>query len=207
MLISLNGMPHHPRGLSQSVPHIGRRSRVASVCVDQVATLFAVILEDARLDDRVDRTRLLAETAEDALGKIDVVTRGSARAVVSLFGFDGNRERRTHRLRTVCMRCSVPRRSGNAQGVSPLKRGDCGVFSSGNCTVILRAKKCRPVSLMPPTTRRAAWCGKTRRCGQSLQPHFRPPHPQWRLHPDATTKIQTMVIGMNTFQPSRMIWS
>src|SRR3569623_1462151 len=31
----------------------------------------------------------------------------------------------------------------------PRNRGDCGVFSSGNCTVILRANRWRPVSIMP----------------------------------------------------------
>ena len=66
--------------------------------VDQVAAPLAVVLEDARLDDRVDRAALLAEAAEDALGEVDVVARGAARAVVALLGLDGDRERRAHRL-------------------------------------------------------------------------------------------------------------
>src|SRR4029079_17332570 len=64
--------------------------------IDKVAALLAVVLEDARLDDRIHRARLLAEAAEDALGEIDVVARGAARAVGALVRLDGNRERRAH---------------------------------------------------------------------------------------------------------------
>ena len=49
----------------------------------QVAALLAVVLEDVRLDDRIDRAALLAEAAEDALGQVDVVARRAARAVVA----------------------------------------------------------------------------------------------------------------------------
>src|SRR6185369_1568035 len=49
--------------------------------VVQVAALFAVILELARLDDGVHRAGLLAEAAENALGQVDVVARGAAGAV------------------------------------------------------------------------------------------------------------------------------
>ena len=50
----------------------------------QVAAFLAVILEDVRLDDRVDRAALFAETAEDALGQVDVVARRAAGVVVAL---------------------------------------------------------------------------------------------------------------------------
>ena len=52
--------------------------------VVQVAALLAVVLEDVRLDDRIDRAGFFAEAAEDALGQVDVVARGAARAVVAL---------------------------------------------------------------------------------------------------------------------------
>src|SRR5436190_19311090 len=42
----------------------------------EVALLLAVVLEDAGLDDGIDRAALLAEAAEDALGEVDVVARG-----------------------------------------------------------------------------------------------------------------------------------
>src|ERR671913_82063 len=64
----------------------------------QVAALLAVVFEDVGLDDGVDRAALLAEAAEDALGQVDVVARGAARAVVADIGFDRDRERRADRL-------------------------------------------------------------------------------------------------------------
>src|SRR5947209_19946017 len=64
--------------------------------VIEIAALLAVVFEDAGFDDRIDRTALLAKPAEDALGEIDVVARGAARAVGALLGLDGDRERRTH---------------------------------------------------------------------------------------------------------------
>src|SRR5689334_23313045 len=66
--------------------------------VVEVAALLAVILEDARLDDGVDRAGFLAQPAEDALGEVDVVARGAARSVGALLGLDGDRERGAHRL-------------------------------------------------------------------------------------------------------------
>src|SRR5690349_15818280 len=62
--------------------------------VQQIATALPVIFEQARLDDRIDRARFSAESAENALGKVDIVTRGAPRAVGTLFGFDRDRERR-----------------------------------------------------------------------------------------------------------------
>src|SRR5262245_3378235 len=56
--------------------------------VVEVAALLAVIFEDPRLDDRVDRAALFAESAEDALGKVDIVTGRPARAVRALLGLD-----------------------------------------------------------------------------------------------------------------------
>src|SRR5258705_4859677 len=64
----------------------------------EVAALLAVVLENVRLDDRIDRAALLAEAAEDALGEVDVVARRAARAVVADVAFDRDRQRRTDRL-------------------------------------------------------------------------------------------------------------
>src|SRR5271155_852705 len=65
---------------------------------DVLAPVLHVVLVQTGLDDRVHRTRLLAETAIDALEQIDVVSGGSASAVVADAGFDGDGERRAHRL-------------------------------------------------------------------------------------------------------------
>src|SRR5205814_5502915 len=66
--------------------------------VVQVAARLAVIFEGTGLDDRVDRARLLAEAAEDALGEVDVVARRAPRAIGALLAFDMDGERRAHRL-------------------------------------------------------------------------------------------------------------
>src|SRR5439155_23986959 len=66
--------------------------------IDQIAALLAVVLEDPRLDDRVDRAALLAEAAEDALREVDVVARRPSGAVIALLGLNRDRERRAHCL-------------------------------------------------------------------------------------------------------------
>ena len=45
---------------------------------DVLAAVLHVIFEQPRLDDGVDRARLLAEAAVDALEEVDVVARGAA---------------------------------------------------------------------------------------------------------------------------------
>src|SRR5438105_15177696 len=57
-----------------------------------------MVFEDARLDDRIDGTALLAHAAENAFGEIDVVSRRPARAVGALLRFDRDRQRGTDRL-------------------------------------------------------------------------------------------------------------
>src|SRR5215510_6652332 len=60
--------------------------------------LRAVVFQDVRLDDRVDRAALLAEAAEDALGQVDVVARRAAGAVGALVALDRDRQRGAHGL-------------------------------------------------------------------------------------------------------------
>src|SRR5687768_16089411 len=66
--------------------------------VVEIPPLLAVVLEDARLDDRVHRAGLLAEAAENALHQVDVVARGAARAIFSLFAFNVDGQRRADGL-------------------------------------------------------------------------------------------------------------
>ena len=40
----------------------------------QVATLFTVVLKNMRFDNGIDRATLFAETSENALGQVDVIT-------------------------------------------------------------------------------------------------------------------------------------
>src|SRR5262245_55960020 len=66
--------------------------------VVQLAAVLPVVLQHARLDDRVHRAGFLAEAAEDALHEVDVVTRGAAGSVCALLGLDVDRERRADRF-------------------------------------------------------------------------------------------------------------
>src|SRR5688572_32917139 len=65
---------------------------------DVLAALVEVIFVDMRFHDRIDRARLLAEAAVDALEQVDVVARGATGAVSALLRVDRDRERRTHRF-------------------------------------------------------------------------------------------------------------
>src|SRR3989449_5462087 len=87
--------------------------------VIEVAALLAVVLEDVRLDDRVHRAGLLAQAAEDALGEVDVVARGAARAVGALLGLDRDRERGAHGLAQLAGDTALLAVRVAAQGVQP----------------------------------------------------------------------------------------
>jgi hypothetical protein len=65
---------------------------------DVFAAVFEVILENIGFDDRIDRAGFLAKAAVDALEQVDIVARGAARAIGSLLGLDGDRQRRADRL-------------------------------------------------------------------------------------------------------------
>jgi hypothetical protein len=88
------------------LPRVGGDLRFVAVAhgqqhllgVVEVAAGFAVVLEDAGLDDRIDRAGLFAEAAEDALGQVDVVARGAALPSARSLGFDGDRHRRADGL-------------------------------------------------------------------------------------------------------------
>src|SRR5690349_2339295 len=66
--------------------------------VEEVAARFAVVLDEARLHDGIDRAALLAHAAEDAFHEVDVVAGGAPRAVVALLALDRDRERGANRL-------------------------------------------------------------------------------------------------------------
>src|SRR5690606_41732295 len=65
---------------------------------DVLAAPLHMKLVYPRLDDRVDRARLLAEAAVDALEEVDVVARRAARAGVADARLDRDRRRGAARL-------------------------------------------------------------------------------------------------------------
>ncbi len=66
--------------------------------INEVATLFAVVLQNTGLDNGVHRTGFFAETAKYAFGQVNVIARRTARAVLALLGFDSDRKCGTDRL-------------------------------------------------------------------------------------------------------------
>src|SRR5258706_7136731 len=78
-------------------PAVAVREQLVLV-VEQLLAGLGRELEVRPLDDRIDRTGLLAEAAVDALRHVDVVARGAPAAVVARLGLDGDRQRRADRL-------------------------------------------------------------------------------------------------------------
>ena len=79
-----------PRGRRQlRLPLIPVRQQLLFI-VQQLFPRLSCILGVRALHNRVHRTAFLAEAAVDAFGHVDVVPRGAARAVLALFGFDGD---------------------------------------------------------------------------------------------------------------------
>jgi len=64
----------------------------------QITTLFAVVLEDSGFDNGIDRAGLLAESAKNTFGQIDIIAGGAPAAILALLRINGNGQRRTDRL-------------------------------------------------------------------------------------------------------------
>src|SRR5215468_2680061 len=80
------------------LPAVAVREQALLVVVELLARLGGE-LEVGTFDDGVDRTRLLAKAAIDALHHVDVVTGGAAGAVVAArSGLDGDGLSRADRL-------------------------------------------------------------------------------------------------------------
>src|SRR5690606_9227324 len=89
----------------------------------QVAPLLAVVLVDVRLDDGIHRAGFLAESAEDALREIDIVTGGAPGAVLALGGLDRDRERRADRLAQLARDAALLPVGIAPQGMQPAEPG------------------------------------------------------------------------------------
>src|SRR5512145_719337 len=169
--------------------------------VIEVPPLLAVVLEDARLDDRVDRARLLAEAAENAFRKIDVVARGAARAVGPLLRLDVDRERGAHRLAQLARDAALLAVRVAAQRVQSAE-------ARANRRLLLRE--------LHRDLAREHVLAREHHSAEELEQQERAQEVENAGHGQrfqgvciqiAMTAIHTSVSGMNTFQPSRMIWS
>ena len=75
-----------------------------TLVIQQFLSRLSGVLGVGALNNGVDGAGFLAETAVDALGHVDIVTGGSARAIGTLFGFNGDGLGRAD-LGTVSGRC------------------------------------------------------------------------------------------------------
>src|SRR6185503_17673770 len=169
--------------------------------VVQIPPLLAVVLDDARLDDRVDRAGLLAEAAEDALHQVDVVARGAARAVLPLLAFDMDRERRAHGLAQLAGDAALFAVRVAAQRVQAAHARAGGRLLLGELHRDLAREQVAPGELEAPEEldqQKAFEKIQQARHGQRFQ---------GVCIQMPITAIHTRVSGMNTFQPRRMIWS
>src|SRR4030095_6197675 len=176
--------------------------------VIKIATLLAVVLENARFDDRVYGAAFLAEPAENAFGEVDVVARRPPRAVLAFLRFDRDRERGTHGLTQFARNAAflaVRIAAQRMQSAEPraLRRLLLGKLNRDlACAhVPAREHEAAPELAQQPRVQDFARTSEHRR------------HRQWNspaqrvciITPRNT--IHTSVTGMKTFQPRRMIWS
>src|SRR5262249_39992111 len=142
-----------------------------------------------------------AEAAEDALHQVDVVARGAARPVLPLLRLDMDGERRTHRLAQLA--------------------GDAALLAVRVAAQRMQAAEARTLrrlllrELHRDLAREEMPAGEEQAAPQLEQEerteeienagHFQ--MFQGVCIQTPTTTIHTMVRGMNTFHPRRMIWS
>jgi hypothetical protein len=176
----------------------------------QVAALLAVVFEVVGLDDAVHRAAFFAETAEDALGQVDVVARGAAAAVGAHLAFDGDGH-------------------GRADGFAQLA-GDAALFAVFIAPQRMQAAEARAQRRLffreldrdvlgqevAARQRHALEQLGEHEAGDDVLDgsegghgwssfHFQMLNGDWIHRP--TTTSQTSVMGMKIFQPRRMIWS
>lgn len=128
---------------------MGMKWRLTLV-VQQFLSRLGGVLGVGALNNGVDGAGFLAETAVDALGHVDIVTGGSARAVGTLFGLNGDglgradlrtvsgwcfggvslRQKRTASQSLQAMQRSSPE-GYRRRACSPRNRGEMGPYIKG----------------------------------------------------------------------------
>src|SRR3970282_1073158 len=172
---------------------------------------------DARLDDRVHGARFLTEAAINALEEIDVVASRAPRAVLTDIGLDRDRKRGTNGFAKLASDApflavrAEPRRlgglllgvlhrdflgekilEGQAQALEKLRHQE-GFYETLHPLLRRIASEARSYSEIASEARSY----------NEVTDHG--PPSSAAIAP--STAIQTIVTGMNTFQPRRMIWS
>src|SRR5207253_6502564 len=177
-----------------------------------LAARLEVELVDVGLDDGIDRAALLAEAAVDAFHEVDVVARRAPRAVVALVALDRDRERRAHRLAELAGDAALfpigiaPQRVQAAEARA-LRRLLLGIHHGDLAGEEVASREGEALEeLGQHEARGEVACA----CEERHLPNQRLSTGQWAngsIIAMPTTAIQMRVMGMKTFQPSRMIWS
>ena len=171
---------------------------------DVLAALLEVVLVDVRLDDRIDRAGFLAETAEDALEQIDVVARGAALAVGARRRIDGDRQRRADRLAQLAgdaALLAVRVATQRVQTAETVRLGDVLLRIAHRELGLEHVLHGQAEAAEQFQQQQAFEIAGDARHGQA------PGVTMWKYFRQPATSTHTIVIGMNTFQPRRMIWS
>lgn len=96
-----------------------------TLVIQQLLTRLSRVLGIRALDNSIDRARLLAEAAVDALGHVDVVARGAAGPVGALLGLNSDGLRGADGLTQLAGDAALLARGVPPQGVlAPEPRGD-----------------------------------------------------------------------------------
>ena len=163
-----------------------------------------MILEDVGLDDGVDRTGLLAQPTEDALGQIDVVAGGATLSVRTHRRLDGDGHGRADRLAELAGDAALFAVGIPAQCVQPPETRRQRRLLLGILDRDLAGEQVAPRQFHALEQLKQQEAGKEILDRSHLQLFQML---KGVCIQTAITSSQTSVTGMNTFQPNRMIWS
>src|SRR5882757_632685 len=176
--------------------------------------MLHVVLVDASEHDGIHGTRFLAEAAVNALEQIDVVAAGPPRAIRRNFGIDRDTNRRTHRLAKLAGDTALLPIRIAAQGMQSAEPRRLRSLFLRVGQRVLGAEV-----IAPPDHHAPGELGQQHSLERIDDSHEltsasqcanRAPFahgPTLYQANTISTPIQTIVTGINTFQPRRMIWS
>ena len=207
---ALSGTPRLARGRRRC--RLSKRSPMASSC--GLVTTFSPRCSKwyswiDGLDDRVDRAALFAEAAEDALEQVDVVARGATLAVArARCRVDGDRQRRAHRLAQLAGDAAlfaVGVATQRMQAAEAVRLGDVLHRVAHRVLGLEHVAHGQAHALEQLDEQQALEIVGNAGHGFLQTPVPMLTQPKYFMQP--ATRTHAMVMGMNTFQPSRMIWS
>ena len=164
-----------------------------------------MIFKDAGLDDGIHGAGFLAESAKDTFGQVDIIAGGAAAAIGARLGFNRDRHRRAYGLAELAGDAALLAIRIAAQGVQAAKamrlRGLLfGVLHGDLAPEHIAPGQAEALEQFPEQ-QAAEVIFNLYKHDQSNQGGVS------STTSAAITTSQTMVMGIKTFQPRRMIWS